>query len=78
MAGSPGLEAESPTGLGVADPLVPCVGVALSAALPVGAGVALPVGIRVGEDAAVDVDVTGVGDCAVLSWLGDVLTVGSE
>jgi hypothetical protein len=59
------LGAKPPAGFGVADPLVPGVGVAPS--------VAFPVGVGVGEDVAVDVDVPGDGDCDVLSWLGDML-----
>jgi hypothetical protein len=57
------LEAEPPVGLGVADPLVPGVGVALPVpvSLPAGVGV-----WDVGEDVVVDVDVTGDGDCDVL------------
>jgi hypothetical protein len=65
------LEAESPAGLGVAGRLVPGVGVAL----PAGAGV--EVGVWE-EDAAVDVDVTGAGDCDVLSWLVDMLATGGR
>ena len=65
VTGGPGLEAESPAGLGVADPLV------------AGVGAALPVGADVWEGAAVGVDVTGAGDCGVLSWLGDVLGASS-
>ncbi|HYZ56522.1 MAG TPA: hypothetical protein VE733_23925, partial [Streptosporangiaceae bacterium] len=72
VAGGPGLEAESPAGLGVADPLVAGVGVGV--VLPVGAGA----GADVWEGAAVGVDVTGAGDCGVLSWLGDVLGAGSS
>ena len=61
--------AKPPAGFGVADPLVPVVGVAPSVAFPVGVGV----GVGVGEDVAVDVDVPGDGDCDVLSWPGDML-----
>jgi hypothetical protein len=59
------LEAESSVGPGVADPLVPGVGVALPVGLPVRGSAGVGVS-DVGEEVAVDVDVTGDGDCDVL------------